>query len=72
MAAWGDGAWGLWETSSAAPRISVVGSTAVQDANKPSLVTGSAPLRGWGATGHVLQGLILGDGHFMAHMANGG
>ena len=42
----GDGAWGSWEASSAAPQISVVGSTAVQEADKPSFVTGSAPLRG--------------------------
>lgn len=48
MAVQGDGAWGAGETSSAAPQISVVGSTAVQEADKLSLVTGSASLLGGG------------------------
>lgn len=70
MPAWGGGAQGLWKPSSAAPPpIPVVGSTAVQEANKPPPVTRSALRRGWGGTGHVLHGLILGDGHFMAHKA---
>lgn len=37
---------------------------------KSQQATSCHPLRGWGATGHLLHRLILGDGHFMAHKAN--